>query len=102
MIKRKFTDGLFDFIETSTCSFTCIETIKNRLLNEGFHELYENELWNINNGKYKSKEFDCVAEYIENPKEFVNHKSEMNKYFDSFSFDDIDVNPLFIERYKKF
>lgn len=52
MDKNSFNDELFDFIETSTCSFTCIDTIKKTLINNGYTELYENEKWNFNNGKF--------------------------------------------------
>ena len=52
MIKRKFNEYLFDFIEQSTCSFTCIETIKNKLIKENYIELFENKTWNIKHGKY--------------------------------------------------
>ena len=34
MIKRKFNEELFRFIENSTCSFTCIDTIRNELINK--------------------------------------------------------------------
>lgn len=52
MIKRKFNNNLFEFIKHSTCSFTCINIIKELLINNGFQELYENEKWNVNNGNY--------------------------------------------------
>ena len=42
-MKDKFNYKLFDFINKSTCSFTCIEEIKNKLMNDGYIELYENE-----------------------------------------------------------
>ena len=52
MIKKKFNEELFDFIENSTCSFTCIDTIKNELINNGYEEVYETKKWNLKSGKY--------------------------------------------------
>lgn len=52
MIKKKFNEELFEFIENSTCSFTCIDTIKTELINNGYEEVYETEKWNLKSGKY--------------------------------------------------
>lgn len=52
MKKEIFNKELFDFINTSTCSFTCIEEIKRMLIEYGYIELYENKKWNIKKGKY--------------------------------------------------
>ena len=52
MKKEKFNDELFEFINNATCSFTCIDLIRNKLVNEGFIEIYENEKWNLDVGKY--------------------------------------------------
>ena len=43
MKKETFNNELFECIKKSTCSFTCIEFIKNKLLKEDFYELYEND-----------------------------------------------------------
>lgn len=47
MNKNFFNKELFDFINSSTCSFTCIETIKKILLKNNFQELYEYQKWNL-------------------------------------------------------
>lgn len=52
MEKGLFNKELFNFINTSTCSFTCIEEIKRILIESGYIELYENKKWNLKNGKY--------------------------------------------------
>jgi len=52
MQKDNFNEKLFSFIEKSTCSFTCVEAIKQKLLEKGYRQLYENKKWNITNGKY--------------------------------------------------
>jgi len=52
MQKKKFNNNLFKFIKESTCSFTTIKTIKEELIKNEYTELFENEQWNINNGKY--------------------------------------------------
>lgn len=52
MQKNRFNENLFNFIKKSTCSFTTIKTIKEKLIENDYKELYENEKWNIDNGKY--------------------------------------------------
>ena len=52
MKKETFNNELFECIKKSTCSFTCIEFIKNKLLKDGFYEIYENEIWELGPGKY--------------------------------------------------
>lgn len=52
MNKNKFNDGLFEFIEKATCSFTCINIIKSKLINKGYIELCEGDKWNIGDGRY--------------------------------------------------
>lgn len=52
MNKEVFNEELFSFINESTCSFTCIETIKNTMIKEGYKQLYENTKWNLTSGKY--------------------------------------------------
>lgn len=52
MKKEKFNEELFNFINTSNCSFTCVEEIKKVLIGEGYTELYENGKWNLNCGKF--------------------------------------------------
>ncbi len=52
MNKEKFNENLIDFIKTSTCAFTCIKTIKEKLLEANFQELKETDTWNNLNGNY--------------------------------------------------
>jgi len=52
MDKKIFNEKLFTFIEESTCCFTTIDNIKNKLLKEGYIELYENKKWNLKSEKY--------------------------------------------------
>ena len=52
MKKKDFNSELFDFIDVANCSFTCIDSIREQLINNGYTELYENEEWNLNSSKY--------------------------------------------------
>lgn len=52
MNKDSYNDGLFKFIESSTCSFTCVSEIKKVLICNGYRELSEGDKWDINIGKY--------------------------------------------------
>ena len=52
MNKEKFNENLIDFIKTSTCAFTCIKKIKEKLLEANFQELKETDTWNNLNGNY--------------------------------------------------
>ena len=75
MLKNKFNDELFNFINNSSCSFTTIKTIKDKLNKNGYKELYENEKWNIKDGKYYVIRNDAsiIAFNIGN-----NHKERFN------------------------
>ena len=52
MIKKNFNQKLFEFIKNASCSFTCIEFVRNSLLNSGYEELFENTKWDFKAGKY--------------------------------------------------
>ena len=52
MNKDYFNKELFNFIDNATCSFTCVNVIKEIFEKNGFIRLYENENWNIENSKY--------------------------------------------------
>jgi len=52
MIKKTFNRKLFEFVDSATCAFTCIDFIRNTLINNGFMEVYENEKWDFKAGKY--------------------------------------------------
>lgn len=44
---------LFDFIKSSPSAYHTVDTVKQRLLSEGYTELYEGDLWELQpNGKY--------------------------------------------------
>ncbi len=45
-------EKLLKMIENSTCAFTCVNYLKNILLNEGYVELPEISEWNLKEGKY--------------------------------------------------
>lgn len=49
---KKFNGKLIEFIEKSTCSFTCIKTIKGMLEGKGYVSLKEDDKWNLTTGKY--------------------------------------------------
>jgi len=49
---ENFNKELFDFINNATCSFLCIDVIKKQLLDKGFIQVYENEKWDLKDGKY--------------------------------------------------
>ena len=48
----QFNQELINFLKNGTCIFTCIKTIKEILLNNNFQELTEEEIWNLEKGKY--------------------------------------------------
>lgn len=52
MNKEKFNENLIDFIKNSTCAFTCIKKIKEKLLEANFQELKETDTWNNLSGNY--------------------------------------------------
>ena len=52
MKKTNYNEELFDFINKGSCAFTCINNIKEILSQNGYTELYEGKIWNINTGKY--------------------------------------------------
>lgn len=52
MNKTNFNEELFKFIDNATCSFTCIDEIKKQLIDNGYLQLYENEMWDLSVGKY--------------------------------------------------
>lgn len=52
MCKEKFNDLFFKFINSATCSFTCVKIIKEMLVDNGYVELQEGSEWGISVGKY--------------------------------------------------
>ncbi len=52
MKKEEFNAELFEFIDKSTCSFTCIDMLKNKLEEMGYTQVYESDKWDLRYGKY--------------------------------------------------
>ena len=67
MEKKKFKESIADFIENSTCSFTCVKEIKRILKKQGFKELKENEKWNMKGNKFYVIRNDASIIAIEIP-----------------------------------
>ena len=44
---EEFNQELLDFLKKGTCAYTCIEDIKNTLLDNDYVELKESEDWDI-------------------------------------------------------
>ncbi|MBQ6687103.1 MAG: M18 family aminopeptidase [Bacilli bacterium] len=97
MIKKTFNNNLFEFIKNATCSFTCIEIIKNKLFNNGYSELYENEKWEFKAGKYfvvrndasiiaftigkkHSESFNIICAHSDTPGFSLKPKNEIYEY----------------------
>ncbi len=51
MNSKKFNQEMFSFINKGTCSFTTIKEIKKILIDNGFLELDEARIWNLENDK---------------------------------------------------
>ena len=97
MKKNKFNQGLFKFIEKSTCSFTCVEEIKKLLISNNYTELYEKDTWKISYGKYFvirndssiiafnigknfKNSFNIVCTHGDTPCFYLKPKSEIYEY----------------------
>lgn len=97
MKKETFNEGLFKFINTATCSFTCTEEIKRILVEKGYIRLYENDKWDLKHGKYfvirndasiiafnigiKHKEsFNIICTHGDTPGFNVKQKNEIHEY----------------------
>ncbi|MBR1413207.1 MAG: M18 family aminopeptidase [Bacilli bacterium] len=67
MKNDKFNRELIRFIKNSSCSFTCIDTIKNILDKKGYKELKEEDSWNLDSNKYYIIRNDSSVIVIEIP-----------------------------------
>ena len=72
MKNNKFINELLSFIEESTSSFTCVQKIKKKLLENGFIELYEQDKWTSIPNKFFVTRNEGSIIAIEIPKEKTN------------------------------
>lgn len=96
-MKEKFNNELFKFIKNSTCSFTCVDVIKKELIDTGYTQLFENEKWNFNVGKFfvirndasiiafnignnHKERFNIVCAHSDTPGFCLKPKSEIYEY----------------------
>ena len=68
MNKNKFNKDLINFIERSTCSFTCISEIKRILNDSGYIELFESDFNNIKHNKFYIIRNDASIIIVDIPK----------------------------------
>lgn len=93
---KNFNQELFDFIKIGTTSFTCIENIKNILLNEGYIELSENEDWKLSQEKYFVIRNDSSLIAFNIPHEFNESFNIVATHSDTPAFI-IKPNPEYFE-----
>ena len=96
-MKNKFNKKLFNFINNATCSFTCIDFISKKLIDEGYKELFENEKWSFKSGKYfvirndasiiafnigqnYKDSFNIICAHSDNPGFILKPKNEIYEY----------------------
>ena len=97
MIKKTFNKSLIEFINKSSCSFTCIDIIRHKLINNGYEELYENEKWHFKAGNYfvirndasviafsvgkkRKNSFNIVCAHSDTPGFSLKPKNEIYEY----------------------
>ena len=79
-MKRK---ELINFIENSTCSFTCIKEIKKILDKNDFKEIKESSKWNLSHNKFYITRNDASIIAIELPNSKCNSFSIITSHSDS-------------------
>lgn len=79
-MKRK---ELINFIENSTCSFTCVKEIKNILDKNNFEEIQENSNWDLSHNKFYITRNDASIIAIELPNKKCNSFSIITSHSDS-------------------
>ena len=80
---EKFKKNLIDFIEKSTCSFTCLNEIKKELDNNGYEELCESDKWNLKGDKFYITRNDASIIAIHLPKKEYNSFSIITTHLDT-------------------
>lgn len=66
-MNNKFNNRLINFIKKSTCSFTCVNEIKEALNKNGYTELFESNLNEINTNKFYITRNDASIIAVEIP-----------------------------------
>ncbi len=70
MKKEMFTNDLLNFIKDGSCAFTVVDKIKEILLNNGFSELEETDIWDLSAGNYFTTRNDATLIAFSIPKKF--------------------------------
>ena len=70
MNKTTFTKNLKDFITSSTCAFTCVSTIEEKLKKQNFQKLNEEDKWSIKEGLYYVTRNDASLIAFKIPKNY--------------------------------
>lgn len=90
---KNFNEELLNFLNTGTCSFTCIKYLKDLLLKNNYTELNELDDWSLKKGKYfvirndasliafninkkSSKRFNIVSTHSDTPSFMVKPNPE--------------------------
>lgn len=70
MNKTTFTKNLKEFITSSTCAFTCVSTIEEKLKKQNFQKLNEEDKWSIKEGLYYVTRNDASLIAFKIPKNY--------------------------------
>ena len=70
MNKTTFTNNLKKFITSSTCAFTCVNTIEERLKKQNFTKLNEEDNWKLNEGLFYITRNDASLVAFKIPKNY--------------------------------
>ena len=70
MNKVTFTKNLNKFITSSTCAFTCVNTIEERLKKQNFQKLNEENKWSVQEGLYYITRNDASLIAFKIPKNY--------------------------------
>ena len=78
-----FKNGLVDFINKGTCSYTCIKNIEEILKSNGYTRLYETDNWNLKSSKYYIIRNDASIIAIDIPKKIKDSFSIITTHSDT-------------------